>query len=133
MGEIRIGKVSSVDYDAGMIKVVYQDKDGATTKLLPVFSLDGEYKMPDVDQYVLVVHLSNGSEAGVVLGTFWNNTAKPANTGKGVFRKELASKQGEAFLQYEGGTLEINANNIKFVSAAGTRTMAQIIEKLNKI
>jgi phage baseplate assembly protein gpV len=131
--EIRIGKVSSVDAAAGMVKVVYTDRDGATTKALPVFSFTGEYKMPEVDQYVLVAHLSNGSEAGVVLGSFWNNARKSAATGKGVFRKELASKQGEAFLQYKDGTLEIHADNIKLVSAAGTRTLAEIISKLNQI
>lgn len=127
MGEIRIGKVSSVDYANGMIKVTYPDKDGATTALLPVLSLDGEYKMPDVDQSVLVVHLSNGNEAGVALGTFWNEATKSLKTGKGVFRKELSNKPGEAFMQYENGTLELNADKIKFTCAAGTITVAEII------
>lgn len=132
-GEIRIGKVSSVDYNAGMVKVAYADKDGATTKLLPVFSFNGEYKMPAVDTYVLVVHLSNGNEAGIVLGTYWNNARSSKATGKGVFRKELGSSEGEAFLQYNKGTLTIKADNIKFESSAGTLTLAQIINKLSRI
>ena len=61
MGDIRIGKVSSIDYENGMIRVLYTDRDGAVTKTLPVVTFNDEYKMPQVGQYVLVVHLSNGS------------------------------------------------------------------------
>lgn len=39
MAELRIGKVSSIDYDHGMIRVVYTDRDKAVTKPLPVLTL----------------------------------------------------------------------------------------------
>ena len=32
--------------------------------------------MPDIGQYVLVAHLSNGNEAGIVLGGYWNKNHK---------------------------------------------------------
>ena len=48
MGDIRIGKVSSIDYENGMIRVLYTDRDGAVTKTLPVVTFNDEYKMPYV-------------------------------------------------------------------------------------
>ena len=132
MDGIRIGQVSSIDYDNGMAKILYNDRDGAVTKPLPVFSLNGEYKMPKVGQYVLVVHLSNGSEAGCVLGTYWNVSNNPVAKGADIFRKELGAEPGEAFLQYNDGTLQINANDIVFTSVAGSISLASIINKLGQ-
>ena len=40
MGDIRIGKVSSIDYENGMIRVLYTDRDGAVTKTLPVVTFN---------------------------------------------------------------------------------------------
>lgn len=149
METIRIGKVSSIDYDNGMIQVLYTDHDGSVTKALPVLTFNDEYKMPQVGSYVLVAHLSNGSEAGYVLGSYWNTAHSPASTGKGVYRKEYGSKQGEAYTKYEedSGTLEIHGDNIllsgtsfdfigdaiSFSCSAGEITVAQIISKFADI
>ena len=78
---IRIGKVSSVDYGSGMIKVVYPDLDNSVTDDLPYLTFNDEYKMPKVGASVLVVHLSNGAAAGIVCGTYWND-APLLSTGK---------------------------------------------------
>lgn len=129
MGEIRIGQISSVDKAKGMAKVIYNDRDGAVTKMLPLFSFNGEYKAPQVGQYVLVVHLSNGTEAGCIMGTYWNE-ARPPAAPDATWRKELGQGNGEAFLQYGGGTLQIKASNIQFKTSAGTITMADIINRL---
>ena len=43
---IRIGKVSSVDYGSGMIKVTYPDLDNSVTDDLPYLTFIDEYKMP---------------------------------------------------------------------------------------
>ena len=93
---IRIGRVSSIDYGSGMISVTYPDLDDSVTDDLPVFSMGDEYKMPPVGAEVLVLHLSNGCAAGVVMGRYWNEANKPSVSGKGVFRKELGEKKGEA-------------------------------------
>lgn len=153
MGDIRIGKVSSVDYENGMVRVLYTDRDGSVTKGLPVVTFNDEYKMPRVGQYVLVVHLSNGSEAGYVLGTYWNMSNVPSKSGKGVYRKELGFKPGEAYIEYdsEGQRLELHADNvllsgvkvdiiadavdieagtITFTDSGGSLTLAEIREKL---
>ena len=72
-----------------MISVTYPDLDDSVTDDLPVFSMGDEYKMPPVGAEVLVLHLSNGCAAGVVMGRYWNEANKPSVSGKGVFRKEV--------------------------------------------
>ncbi len=133
MGEIRIGQVSSIDYANGMIKVLYSDRDGTVSKFLPYLSLNGEYKMPDIGQYVLVAHLSNGSEAGIVLGSYWNKNHKSTVSGKGVYRKELSNTKNMAYIQYddESRSLVIKADNIQFLSEKGNITLEQIVDKMN--
>lgn len=100
---IRIGRVSSVNYDEGMLAVTYPDMDDSVTSEFPVFSLTDEYKMPNVGDTILVVHLSNGQSAGIVLGRFWSKANLCANPGKGKFRKEFAPSDafGKCFLEYD--------------------------------
>ena len=43
---IRLGKISSIDYAKGMARVVYHEKDDDVTRLIPLLS--HEYKMPPV-------------------------------------------------------------------------------------
>ena len=76
---IRLGKISSIDYAKGMARVVYHEKDDDVTRLIPLLS--HEYKMPPVGSQVLVVHLSNGTEAGVVLGRPWSDKNAPPEGG----------------------------------------------------
>lgn len=108
--EIRLGKVSAIDYDAGMVRVAYHEKDDSVTRLIPLLS--NEYKMPEIGEQVLVLHLSNGTEAGVVLGRPWSEKNTPAEGGAGLFRKELGQKPGEAFFRYQGGVLRIKADAV---------------------
>ena len=112
---IRIGKVSSVS--GCMVRVTYPDRDDSVTAELPVFSFTGEYKMPKVGSQVLVVHLSNGTSAGVVLGGYWNKSNRPSVTSG--FRKELGDSAGEAYLEYKDGTLRIHAPRIVFDGEVG--------------
>lgn len=129
---IRIGKVSSVDYGSGMIKVTYPDLDNSVTDDLPYLTFNDEYKMPKVGASVLVVHLSNGSAAGIVAGTYWNNANKPPVSGKTTYRKELAQAIGEAFLQYSGGGLTIHAPSITLSTKSGSITVAEIIKHIKE-
>lgn len=124
---IRIGKVSSIDYGRGMVKVVYPDKDGAVTDDLPYISLNDEYKMPEIGKNILVLHLSNGSAAGVVMGTYWNEGNVPPEAGAALFRKEFGKVFGEAFLRYSSGEARLKAPSITFQSGSGGITVAQLL------
>lgn len=117
---IRIGRVSSVDYESGMVSVTYPHLDDSTTNKLPVFSFTDEYKMPGIGQEVLVLHLSNGQTAGIVMGKFWNRQNIPPNSGGNVFRKELGSSYGEAYIEYNDGDLIFKDGN------AGAVKLSQI-------
>lgn len=66
MDEIRIGKVSSVS--GNEIKVTYEDRQGEVTHEFPVVS-NGVYRVPKVGETIVVLHMSNGSSNGFVLGT----------------------------------------------------------------
>lgn len=108
---IRLGKISSVDYATGMVRVVYHDKDDSVTRLVP--TLSHEYHMPQVGDQVLVLHLSNGTEAAVVLGRPWSDKNRPPESGAGLYRKDLGQAPGEAVIRYKGGTLTITAGGVE--------------------
>lgn len=108
--EIRLGKVSAIDYATGMVRVVYHEKDDSVTRLVPLIS--DEYQMPEIGDQVLVLHLSNGSEAGVVLGRPWSEKNKPPEGAAGLYRKDMARTPGEAMIRYKGGTMTIKAGSV---------------------
>lgn len=120
---VRIGKVSSIDYENGMISVTYPNLDDSTTDLFPTFAFADEYKMPEIGQDVLVLHLSSGQASGVVMGKYWNVDNVPQNGGKGMYRKELGKNPGDAYIQYKNG-------DISFHDQSGTITLGDIIRKL---
>ena len=116
--EIRLGQVSTVDYSNGMVSVRYPDLDNSVTNKMPMLSFNGEYKMPNVDDTVVVLKLSNGSSIGVVLGSFWNMKNKPVATGKNVYHKEISDN---AYMHFEDGCLVIHAPNIRFETDTGIK------------
>lgn len=102
--EIRVGKVSSIDYPSGMIRVVYHDKDDDVTRLIPLFS--SEYAMPPVGALVAVVHLSNGAEAGVVLGRPWSAKLTPPEGFEGLYRKDFDLTPWKCYIRYDANVPE---------------------------
>lgn len=102
--EIRVGKVSSIDYPSGMIRVVYHDKDDDVTRPIPLFS--SEYAMPPVGALVAVVHLSNGAEAGVVLGRPWSNKLTPPEGFEGLYRKDFDLTPWKCYIRYDANVPE---------------------------
>ena len=116
---IRVGSVSSINYEDGTIRVTYPDLDNAVTDDFPVLNFGGKYKMPDIGEDVLVLHLSNGMEAGFVLGSYWTDDDPPAHSGAGVFLQEFATVAGTAFALYKNSTLRIKAPKIILETEAG--------------
>lgn len=110
----RVGRVSSIDYETGMISVTYPDMDGATTSHLSMLTCGDEYKMPKIGDNVSVLHLPTGQSRGVVLGTYWDKGHSSRATGPGRYRKELASTPDESFFDYneQTKTLTIKAANV---------------------
>jgi len=119
--EIRLGKVSSLDPAAGLVRVAYHEKDGEVTRPIPILSpvFSGLYSLPEVGDQVLVVHLSNGSEAGIVLGRPWSEKFPPPEGAAGLFRLDMDRSPGAAVLRYDAkaraltlhcdGTIDITA------------------------
>lgn len=99
----RTGRVSSIDYEAGTYEVTYFDRGKSVTRKINAMS-NGEYKMPLVGQVVSVSHSSNGTAAGTTTGTVWNKSNKPAEGYKGLYRKEYANRQGQAYERYDENT-----------------------------
>ena len=122
MENIRIGRVSRIDYENGMIAVAYMDRDESVTKMMPYLQMGGEYHMPQVEQRILVLHLSDDSEVGVALGPFWDDVSTPPVYGKDVFHKELSHEEGAAYIHHdpETGVLTIRAKDIKLITDADT-------------
>lgn len=112
--EIRIGKVSSVDYKSGMARVTYRDKDDSVTMNLATANFNSEYCMPEPGQDVIVAHLSNGSSRAVLLGTVWNQKNIPSEGGRNLYRKDFSRKKNAAYVRYsdETGEYLIKAANV---------------------
>ena len=99
----RTGRVSSIDYKRGTYEVTYFDRGQSVTRQINAIS-NGEYKMPKIGQMVSVMHNSNGSAAGVTVGTVWNESNKPAEGYEGLFRKEYSNEQGQAYERFDANT-----------------------------
>lgn len=116
---IRVGSVSSINYEDGTIRVTYPDLDNAVTDDFPVLHFGGKYKMPEIGEDILVLHLSNGAEAGFVLGSYWTDDDPPAFSGPGVFLQEFAAVAGIAYALYKNSELRIKAPKIVLETEAG--------------
>lgn len=73
---IRIGRISSVNPTSGMARVYYPDRD-STTSELSLFGFHREFKLPKVNDQVVVLHLPNDTSSGIILGNFWNEADSP--------------------------------------------------------
>lgn len=127
---IRVGRVSKIDYENGMISVTYPDLDDSVTSLLSVVSFNDEYKMPEIGDDVLTVHLPSGQARGLVLGKYWNRKNQPVSYGAGIYRKEYAATPGEAYMEYDHdtGELIIKAKSIKFVTDERNISVDNLVE-----
>ena len=65
--------------------------------------------LPKIWQEVLVLHLSNGQSAGILLGKYWNKKNVPPDYGQGrnVFNKEIDEEFGKVRITYKDKKLTL--------------------------
>lgn len=128
--ENRIGTVSSTDAETGMVSVLYRDRDEEVTQMLPYATFNGEYKLPQVGDKVIVIHLSNGKEMAVVLGTYWNKSHPAGNPG--AYHKELGEG---AYFNYHKEVLTIAAEHIQLTATKDNESfsVASLMKDMKKI
>lgn len=106
MSEVRVGYVSSIDYENGLCEVHYPDRDDTVTEMVPFLS-NREYRTPEVEDMVLVLHPGDSPEDAVVMGTIWNEKNKPTEGKKGTYRKEYSNKNGQAYRKFDADAKEL--------------------------
>ena len=104
--EVRLGNVSSIDYENGLCEVTYPDRDDTVTEMVPMLS-NREYRMPEVDDLVVVLQPGDSPEDAVILGTIWNEKIKPAEGKEKVFRKEYSNENGKAYRKFDANAKEL--------------------------
>ena len=130
MDTLRLGRISTINYKDGTARVLYTDRDNAVTAELPLLSF--EYRMPAVDDLVLVCHLPNGGAAGIILGPVWNDNNRPAEGKEGLYRKDLDKNAGTCFLRYDGNELQIVAPKLKLVGTTAHDWDA-LLERIDRL
>ena len=101
---LRIGKISSYNYEKGTASITYEDKNSSTTAQMSL--LAWQYWLPKVGDQVLVAHLSNGTCAAVILGPVWHDGHRPPEGFDGLFRKEYNNQTGKAYERYDANAEE---------------------------
>lgn len=104
--EVRLGNVSAIDYENGLCEVTYPDRDDTVTEMVPMLS-NREYRMPEVDDLVVVLHPGDSPEDAVILGTIWNEKIKPVEGKEKVFRKEYSNEDGKAYRKFDANAKEL--------------------------
>ena len=102
--QVRTGRVSSIDYERGTYEVTFPDR-GSVSCTVNAQS-NGEYKMPEVGQTVSCTMNGNGTVAGATVGTVWNQSNKPAEGYRGLYRKEYGRVNGDSYERYDANTGE---------------------------
>ena len=120
---VRVGRISTINYEEGTARVIYTDRDNSVTRELPFLS--SEYNMPKKGDQVLVVHISSGEEAGVIIGKFWSKNNKPSK--KVTYQKEFGENTGESYVKYEDGKLTIKAPTLSVEDEEQTIQVIQMM------
>ena len=124
---IRVGRISSINPENSLVRVYYPDKD-STTSELPLFHFHREFMLPKVNDQVIVLHLSNDTSSGVVLGGFWNEIDQPPKMAE--YRKNLES---DSYEMLQKGDFIIHSPQITLEGEAGTVTLSEILEMKSRL
>lgn len=131
---IRVGKISSIDYKTGQARVVYKDRDNSVTVSIPVICSEDTGLLREEDS-VLVVHLSNGTASGIILGRYHAGSNPPEEGDKDIYFK-CFSREKEAYLKYDKEKQELKIVAPHFVVETEEETFAiipMLIDHENRI
>jgi phage baseplate assembly protein gpV len=105
----RVGTVSSINYPAGKVRVLLEDKDNIVTDEIPMLSY--EYEMPAPGEKVLCLFLGNGISRGLCLGRYWYQKDRPPEFGKDIYHKRFMR---DATLKYDRAskTMTLTVDNL---------------------
>ncbi|MDX5091601.1 phage baseplate assembly protein V [Lactobacillus crispatus] len=77
---VRVGIVSSVDYQKGTAKVAFEDRDDMVSPDLQILGKNSysnkDYWLPEPEEQVLCLFLPNGNAQGFILGSLYNDEDK---------------------------------------------------------
>lgn len=98
---MRIGKVSSINYQNGTARVTYEDKNDSTTAEMSFLVSGRQYWHPNVGDQVIVSHLPNGTCSAVILGAVWHDGHRPIEGFEGLDHREYCNTPGKAVERYD--------------------------------
>jgi len=132
---IRIGRVSRIEMETGLVSVTYPDLDDSVSSPLTVISFNDETKLPRIGEEVVTIHYPTGQARGFVLGHYWNKTNKPKKYSEKIYRKEFGHDPGNAWAEYndDARQLVIHADEIKFENNTGSITLTELIQLKNRV
>lgn len=100
---VRVGYISSVNYEEGTAQVVYKDRDNALSPFMPLWS--NEFNPPEIDTMVYVVHLQNGGTRGMIIIPPYTEQNRPPEGKKGIWRKDFGDG---SYLRYDKATKQLD-------------------------
>lgn len=120
---LRIGKISSINYEKGTGRVTYEDRSGSTSAEFSF--LAWEYWMPKIGEQVLTAHLPSGTSRAVILGPVWHDGRRPIEGKEGLYRKEYENTQDVAYERYDADekSLTLVAGGCTLKMAGGSITI----------
>lgn len=122
---VRVGTVTNLYPSEGRVRVLYQDREETSVKL-PLLSF--EYKMPEIGDAVVTLHME-GRSSGFVLGKYYSENNPPTDPEQS-FVKELGDN---TFLKCVEGMLKLISPEITFQTDAGTITIEGLVTLMNRV
>lgn len=124
---VRVGVISTVNRGRGTVQVYYPDR-GCTTEQMHLFAFKAEFSPLDIGDQVVVLHLSNDTSSGVVLGRFWGEGDLPPEDVD--YYKLLGAGACE---RMEKGAYAIRAPEIRLEGESGSITLSELIELRRRV
>lgn len=122
---MRIGNISSVNEGAMSARVTFPDMDNTVSAELPILCQGSQnrkyYWLPDIGEQVVCLMMPNasgkGSNAGFIIGTFFNQKDKPIKTGANIRRGDFGDG---SFIEHDKATGNITIHATGKVTITGT-------------